>query len=81
MSSIVDYWETTLLSWKSHLMDVSGEHQGSHLPQEQEYGAASTRMFMARKSAPQFEVSFCSLLLHTNWLVLFQISLLQNERD
>ena len=39
-------------------MDVSGEHQGSHLPQEQENGAASARMFMARNSAPQFEVSF-----------------------
>ena len=81
MSSIVDFWETTLLSWKSHLMDVSGEHQGSHLPQEQEYGAASARIFMARKSAPQFEVSFCSLLPRTDWLVLFQISLLQNESD
>ena len=34
-------------------MDVLGEHQGSHLPQEQENGAASARMFMARKSAPQ----------------------------
>ena len=81
MSSIVDYWETTLLSWKSHLMDVSGEHQGSHLPQEQEGGATSARMFIARKSAPQFEVSFCSLLPRTDWLVLFQIILLQYESD
>ena len=66
------------------------EHRGSHLPQEQEYGAASARMFMARNSAPQLEVSFvqyyyaqtgsfCLVLPHTDWLVLFQISLLQNE--
>ena len=58
MSSIVDYWETTILLWQSHLMDVLGENQGSHLPQEQEYGAASARMVMARNSAPQLEVSF-----------------------
>ena len=58
MSPIVDYWQTTILLWQSHLMDISEEHQGSHLPQEQEYGAASARMFMARNSAPQFEVSF-----------------------
>ena len=79
MFSSEDYWETTLLSWNSYLMDVSGEHQGSHLPQEQENGAASVRMFMARKSAPQFEVSFCSLLPCTDWLILFQIILLQYE--
>ena len=77
----MDYWETTLLPWQSHLMDVSEEHQGSHLPQEQENGAASARMFMARKSAPQFEVSFCSLLPRTDWLILFQIILLQYESD
>ena len=75
----MDYWETTILLWQSHLMDVSEEHQGSKLPQEQDYGAASARMFMARNSAPQFEVSFCLLLPCTDWLVLFQISLLQND--
>ena len=69
-------------------MDGSEEHQGSHLPQEQEYGAASARMFMARNSAPQLEVSFvqyyhtqtgsfCLVLPCSDWLVLFQISLLQ----
>ena len=52
-------------------MDVSGEHQGSHLPQEQEGGATSARMFIARKSAPQLEVSFCLLLPRTDWLILF----------
>ena len=71
-------------------MDGSEEHQGSHLPQEQEFGAAFARMFMARNSAPQFEVSFvqyyhthtgsfCLVLPHTDWLILFQISLFQNE--
>ena len=39
------------------------------------------RMFITRKSVPQFEVSFCSLLPRTDWLALFQISLLQNESD
>ena len=52
-------------------MDGLEEHQGFNLPQEQEYGAASAWMFMARNSAPQFEVSF-------DWLIQFQISLLQN---
>ena len=65
-------------------MDGSEEHQGSHLPQEQEYGAASARMFMARNSAPQLEVSFvqyyhAQTLPRTDWLILFQISRLQNE--
>ena len=70
-------------------MDGSEEHRGSHLPQEQEYGAASARMFMAKNSAPQLEVSFvqyyyaqtslfCLVLSHADWLVLFQIYLLQN---
>ena len=75
------HWETTILLCQSHLIDGSEEHQRSHLPQEKEYGVASAGIFMARISAPQFEVSFCSLLPCTDWLVLFQISLLQNERD
>ena len=69
-------------------MDGTEEYQGSHLPQEQEYNAASVRMFIARNSAPQLVVSFvqyyhaqtgsfCLVLPHTDWLVLFQISLLQ----
>ena len=78
---MLDYWETALLSWRSYLIDILGEHQGSLLPQEQENGAASARMFMARKPAPQFEVSFCSLLPRRDWLVLFQIILLQYESD
>ena len=69
----------------SRLMDVSGRStrdQGLlHLPQEQEGGATSARMFIARKSAPQLEVNFCSLLPRTDWLVLFQIILLQYESD
>ena len=69
---------------ESRLMDVSGRStrdQLLHLPQEQKDGKTSARMFITRKSAPQFEVSVCSLLPRTDWLVLFQISLLQNEGD
>ena len=71
-------------------MDGLEEHQGSHLPQEQEYGAASSRMFMARilplslrsvySVLPRTDWLVLLLLPRTDWLVLFQTSLLHYGR-